>query len=116
MFKEQQAAGTGALAPEQESQLLQAMTEERQNFKFATDYSDQSKLAADPASFFTEEKVSRFQQEREQLQQRYLARAADILGAEQLSPFEKFLTGQREMQDTGMKMAMKMFGQKVGGK
>src|SRR5205814_10472839 len=81
MFKEQQASGPGALTPEQESQLLQVMSEERQNFKFTTDFSDQAKVSADPASFFTEEKISQFEQERNQLHDRYMERATNILAA-----------------------------------
>ena len=42
-----------------------------------------------------------------------MARATNILAADQLDPFQKFLVGQREMQNTGMKMAMKLFGQKA---
>jgi hypothetical protein len=112
MFKEQQASGAGALSPEQESRLLQALGDERQNFKFSTDFSDRSKLSADPTSFFTDEKISKFQEESAQLQDRYVARANNILAPEQLEPFQKFLVGQREMQSAGMKMAMQLFGQK----
>jgi len=112
MFKEQQASGPGALTPEQESQLRQAISEERQTFKFTTDFTDQSKLSADPASFFTDEKITRFQEESAQLQDRYVTRASSILTTEQIEPFQKFLVGQREMQNAGMKMAMQLFGQK----
>jgi hypothetical protein len=113
MFKEQQASGPGALTPDQESQLLQAMGEERTNFKFTTDFSDKTKLSADPASFFTEEKISKFDQEQNELQDRYMGRATNILAADQLEPFQKFLAGQREMQSASMKMAMQLFGQKA---
>ncbi|MEY2428317.1 MAG: hypothetical protein QOJ40_1202 [Verrucomicrobiota bacterium] len=114
-FKDQQATGAGALNPDQESQLVQAMAETRQNFKFTTDFYDHSKYAADPAAVFTEEKLSQFQQEREQLDQQYLARAKGILSEEQAGSFEKFLVAQRELQNAGMKMGMKMFGGKAGG-
>jgi len=115
MFKEQQASGPKALVPEQEAQLLAAMSEERLGFKFTTDFSDQSKLSADPLSFFTEEKMTRFQQESDQLLERYLTRAANILAPGQIESFHKFLVGQREMQSAGMKMAAKMFGGKSAG-
>jgi len=114
-FKDQQATGPGALNADQESQLVQAMTEARQNFKFTTDFYDHSKYDADPSSVFTEAKLSQFQQEREQLDQLYLARANSILSPEQLGPFEKFLASQRELQNAGMKMGMKMFGAKAQG-
>src|SRR6185369_10723969 len=112
-FKDQQASGPGALNPDQEAQLIQAMTEERQNFKFATDFYDQSKLKGDFTSLFTEERLSQFQQEREQLDQQYLSRATNILSPDQLAPFQKFLASQREMQMVGMKMGMKMFAPKA---
>lgn len=115
MFKDQQATGAGALNPDQESHLIQAMTEERQNFKFATDFYDQSKFDGDFAAHFTDEKLNQFQQEREQLDQQYLSRARGILSPEQLGPFEKFLVSQRQMQFTGMRMAQKMFAPKEGG-
>src|ERR1051326_64641 len=114
MYKDQQDTGPGALNSDQESQLLQAMSEERQNFKFTTDFSDQSKFTGDFASYFTEEKIDQFQKEMEDLHQHYLDRAKTILTPEQLDPFGKFLNGQREMQKVGFKMAASMFGQKSG--
>jgi hypothetical protein len=114
-FKDQQASGSAALDAEQEAQLVQALTEERQKFKFTTDFYDQSKLKGDLSAYFTQENIDRFQQEKEQLDQQYLARARDILSAEQIGPFEKFLSSQRELQKTGMKMGMKMFAPKSGG-
>jgi uncharacterized protein YxeA len=114
MYKDQQGSGPGALNPDQESQLLQAMGEERLNFKFTTDFSDQSKLNGDIASNFTEEKIDQYQHEIEELHQHYLDRAKSILDADQIDPFSKFLNGQREMQKVGFKMAMSLFGQKNG--
>jgi hypothetical protein len=113
-FKDQQATGSGALNSDQESQLVQAMSETRQNFKFTIDFYDHSKYADDLASVFTEEKLTQFQQEREQLDQQYVARAKGILSEDQLGSFEKFLVGQRQLQNAGMKMGMKMFGAKTG--
>ena len=114
-FKDLQATGAGALNPDQESQLVQAMAETRQNFKFTTAFYDHSKYAEDPSAVFTEEKLSQFQKEREQLDQQYLARAKGILSEDQAGSFEKFLATQRELQNAGMKMGMKMFGAKAGG-
>jgi len=112
MFKDQQASGPGALTADQETQLLQAVNEETLKFKFSTDYSDQSKITADPASFFTEDKLAKFQEEREQLYELYRERATNILSEIQIGPFAKFLNSQRDMQDYGMKVAVKMFGSK----
>ena len=43
-FTDQLGSGPMALAGDQEQQLLQTMTQVRQNFKFTTDYSDQSEF------------------------------------------------------------------------
>jgi len=115
MYKDQQGTGPGALNPEQEQQLLQVMGEERQNFKFTTDFSDRSKLDGDFASYFTDEKIDKFMQESEELNRRYLDRAKTILTPEQLEPYQKFLNSQREMQKAGFKMAASMFGGQKSG-
>jgi hypothetical protein len=65
---------------------------------------------------FTEEKMSIYEQEKKQLDTQYLDRARAVLSPEQVGPFEKFLTAQTEMQKTGMKMAMQMFGGKSAAK
>jgi hypothetical protein len=114
MYKDQQGSGPAALNPDQEARLLQAMGDERVNFKFTTDFSDQSKLSGDLASNFTEEKVAQYQHEIEDLHRHYLDRAHSILSPDQIDPFSKFLNSQREMQKLGFKMAMSMFGQKNG--
>ena len=112
MFKDQQGTGPTALTPDQEAQLIQLMGEERQSFKFTTDFSDQNKLSSDLAGNFTEEKVAQFLQEQEQLHQRYANRAQTVLSSEQYGSFEKFLSSQRQMQSLGLKMASKMFAPK----
>jgi len=109
-FKEQQASGAGALTGDQEAQLVKALSEERQGFKFSNDLYDQSKVAADPKGYFTQEKIDGFLKEQETLNQQYLTRAGTILTPEQLPPFEKFLKTQTDMQKMGMQMAAKMFG------
>ena len=100
------------LTPDQEAQLIQVMGEERQGFKFTTDFSDQNKISSDLAGSLTEEKVNQFLQEQEQLHQHYLSRAQTILSADQSDSFEKFLSSQRQMQSLGLKMASKMFAPK----
>jgi hypothetical protein len=115
MYKDQQGSGPGALNPDQEAQLIQAMGEERQNFKFTTDFSDQTKFNGDFASYFTEDKINKFYEESDALNQHYLDRAKAILTPEQLEPFGKFLNSQRELQKAGFKMAMTMFGGQKNG-
>ena len=116
MFRDRQAAGPGVLSAEQEAQLIQVMGEEKQNFKFTTDLSDQSKVTGDLAGNLTEEKVNQYLQEQEQLQQRYLSRAQTLLSADQYASYQKFLSSQLQMQKLGLNMASQMFGTKQGAK
>jgi len=113
MFKDQQASGAGALTPDQAAQLVQAMSDERQKFKFTTDFSDQSKLTSDLAGNFTKEKMDQFLQEQEQLNQQYMSRAQSVLSPDQLGSYGKFLTNQLGIQKFGLDMASKMFGAKA---
>jgi uncharacterized coiled-coil protein SlyX len=115
-FKDQLAGGSMALNPDQEQQLIQGMTQERQNFKFTTDFSDRTKLTGDFASYFSEDKVNQYFQEQDQLNQKYLANARGILSPDQFDAFQKYLVAQQGMQKMGMQMAAKMFAPKSGGK
>lgn len=112
-FKDQLGA-SAALNADQQTALLQAMTDERQKFKFTTDFSDQNNVSANMGSMFTEEKINQFQSEQAQLNQLYVNRAQSILSPDQLNSYQQFLASQRDMQAMGMKMAAKMFG-KGGG-
>jgi hypothetical protein len=109
MFNDQQGTGGLALTSDQEQQLVQALSEERQKFKFTTDFSDKSKFTGDFASYFTEDKLNQYRQESQQLDQQYMARAQNILTPDQVGPFEKFLASRLDMQVAGMKLAAKMF-------
>jgi hypothetical protein len=115
-LKDQLGTGPTALTDEQEQQLVQALTQTRENFKFTTDLSDKSKFTGDFASFFTEDKVNTYFQELDQLDQQYQAGAQGILSADQLSAFGKYLNSQQTLQKAGMQMAVKMFSAgKQGG-
>lgn len=105
----QQLPSSAALNPTQEQQLLQAMYDERKNFKFSTDFYNQQNSQANPAEFFTEEKLAAFAKEREQLDQLLLVKARQILTSDQLVPFQDFQKSQRDLQLNAMKMAAKMF-------
>jgi hypothetical protein len=107
-FKDQ-LSGSAALTPEQEQQLIDAMTQERGNFKFTTDLADKSKLTGDPSAFFNEENVNRFIQEMDQLDQHFVGQAQNILTPDQLEAFQKYLNNQQALQKMGMQMGAKMF-------
>jgi RNA polymerase sigma factor (sigma-70 family) len=108
-LSDQLASSPKAVPPEQEQQLFDAMVEERQNFKFTTDFSDPSKLQGDVASYYTEDNKNRYLQELEQLSQRYLARAQNILSPEQLGVFQSSLASQQAKQAAGMTVGAKLF-------
>jgi len=114
-LKDQLAGGSSPLTDIQEQQLIQALSDERQQFKFTTDFSDKSKFNGDFASMFTEDKVNTYFQEMDKLNQQFQARASGILSADQLSAFNKYLSSQQEMQKAGMQMAAKMFAPAKGG-
>jgi hypothetical protein len=114
-LKDQLGTGPTALAPDQEQQLVSALSQERQNFKFTTDLSDQSKFNGDFASFLSEEKVDQFTQELDRLNQQYVTRAQGILSADQLGTFKKGLDNQFQMQKLSLKMASQLLAPKSGG-
>jgi hypothetical protein len=108
MFK---GALTGAdqLSVEQEDSLIRAMHDERSNFKSAVPgFGD--KQTPDPSQF-TPERITQILQESARLQEQYVAKAATILTPSQLEQFKANQKQQQAMQEMGMKMAAKMFGQ-----
>ena len=84
-----------ALNANQEQLLISAMSEERQGFKFTTDFSNQQDFSEDMLSRFTEDRINLFLQEQDQLSQRYLARAQTILSADQYATYQKSLKTQQ---------------------
>ncbi len=111
-FRDQLAGTDFALTADQEASLVQAMSQERQNFKFTTDFSDQNDFSPDMFSKFTEERVNLFFEEQDRLNQLYLARAQTILSPDQFQSYQKSLKAQQDMMKMGMKMAASMFGTK----
>jgi RNA polymerase sigma factor (sigma-70 family) len=109
---DQLADSPNAVGADQEQQLFDAMVEERQNFKFTTDFSDPSKLEGDVASYYTEDNKQRYLQELEQLSQRYLARAQSILSPDQLAAFQSSLASQQAKQAASVTVVSEFFPRK----
>lgn len=107
-FKDQLAIAN-PLNDDQEQQLVAAMSQERQAFKFTNDFSDKDKLAGDLTSMFTEDRINTYFQEMGQLNQQYLSKAQTILKPDQVAAFGKYLENQQSVAKTGMQMAAKMF-------
>ena len=110
---DQLADSPRAVRADQEQQLLDAMVEERQNFKFTTDFSDPSKLTGDVASYYTEANKKLYLQELDQLSQRYLVRAQSILSPDQLAAFQTSLVSQQAKQGAGVTVGAKFFPPKA---
>ena len=111
----EELTGSTVLTDDQAEQLIKAVSEERQNFKFSTDFSDKSKSAALFASTPAGEFLNQHLQEQDRLNQLYLARAQTILSPDQLAAFQKFLSNRQQMQAMMLRMTAKMSGSKTGG-
>ena len=102
--------GDVALTEQQEYDLIAAMHEERRTVATSSLINNQNRIPN--ASEVTEERIAEALKQLEQLQQRYVERAAAILTPEQLEHFSKWQQQMSAMQAAGMKMAPKMFGSK----
>ena len=110
-FKSQLGADA-QLTATQEEQLRQALSAERQDFKFTTDFGNQQDYSEDMFTRFTEERINLYVQEQERLNQKLLARAQAILSPTQYETYAKALKSQQETITMSMKMAASMFGTK----
>ncbi len=108
-LKDQLGTGPLALTDDQEQQLVQAMAQQRESFKFANDPTDQTKLNADPTALFDETKLATRMQEMDKLNEQYLNTAKNILSPDQYKTFSSYLETQQTMQKAGLQMAAKMF-------
>lgn len=114
-FNNQFSGTQNALTDQQQQQLVQAMSDARNNFKWTSGLNQPNPGAnGDFANLFTEDNINRFAQEREQFDQQFLAQAQQILTPAQLTAFEQFQKTQREMQAASLKMAAQMFKLRQG--
>ena len=111
-----QLTGSMELTSDQTEQLVQAMSDERQQYKFTVDFSDPGKYSGDMATLYSDENISQYQKELEQLHQLYLARAQTILTPDQQTVFQKYLSNRLAMQNMGLNMTAKIVGGMSGGK
>lgn len=97
------------LSEESESKLMDAMFQERTNFKYDTDFADQKNF--DPSKY-TAENMTRYQEQQKLLRGQILTKAEGILSSDQLEVFRKSQEQQAAMEKMGMEMGMKMMGGK----
>lgn len=99
-----------ALSSDEQQQLIQAMSDARNNYKWTADLNMQNLGASgDMASMLTPDNINKFAQEREQFDQQFLATAQSILSPQQFTAYQDFLKTQRDLQIAGLKMAAQMF-------
>jgi hypothetical protein len=104
-----------ALSPDQHDQLLAAMAEERNNFKFAVDYNDASQIDYEHFhDFYSGDKMNTYFQEMEQLNDRILQRAQAILPAEQAAELQEVLKLQLQKGKYVVKSTNAMLGKNAG--
>jgi hypothetical protein len=111
-----QLTGSTELNPSQTEQLVQAMADERQQFKFTVDLSNPGKFGGATATMYSEANVNQYLAEMEQLNQLYLARAQTILTPDQQTIFQKYLSNQIAGQKMVMNMTANMMGARYGKK
>jgi hypothetical protein len=105
-FNDQFGDSSTALSGAQQEQLVQALSEARNNFNWASGLNQQNLGAnGDIGSMFTKENIEKYAAEREQFDQQFLVRAQQILTPEQFAAYKQFQITQREMQILSMKMA-----------
>jgi len=106
-----QLGGTAALTPEQQSQMIQALSDARNNFTLTSGLNQENAGAnGDIAGLLTEDNIAKYVAEREQLDQQILDRAKPILTPAQLDAYQKFQEAQRQLQVMGLKMAGSLYG------
>jgi hypothetical protein len=108
-FNDQFAGTPNALSADQQSQLVQALSDARNNFNWTSGLNQQNPGAnGDMASLLTSDNIDRFVAERTEFDNQFLTRAKQFLTPDQLNEYEEFQRRQRDMQVTGLKMAGQM--------
>lgn len=111
-FNSRFAKTNAALSADQTEQLLQALTEARRQYPWATELSRRNQNAGEYASLLTKENLNTFTREEEEFDLQFLAQARQFLNEEQLVEFDKAQERQRKSQISQFKMAAKLFGRK----
>jgi hypothetical protein len=106
-----QFARNAEISPEQNEQLLAIMREEKKNVQI-----NLGNPAADPtqdwqAVLGSDEATAKLFAQQEEVNNRVMERAAQVLTPEQMQKFGPVLKSQLEMQKAGLKMARQMFGE-----
>ena len=110
-FNDQFAGSPTALTPDQQSQMIQALSDARNNFTWTSGLNQPNPGAnGDIASLLTEDNIAKFTAEREQFDAQVIPKLTPILTPDQLKEYETFQNQQRQLQLMGLKMAGQMYG------
>jgi hypothetical protein len=105
-----QFARSAEISPEQNAQLLAIMREEKKNVQINLGNQMTDPTQDWQAVLASEDATQKLFAQQEEVNQRVLERAGQVLTAEQLEKFAPVLKSQLEMQKAGMQMARQMFG------
>jgi|GEM_PF-1495100 len=109
-FNDQMADANMALTPEQQSQMVQALSDARNSFNWTSGLNKQNPAAdGDMAGLLTDENIAKYTAEREQFDSGTLPKIRPILTPDQYPEFQKFQQQQRDLQIMGLNMAKQMF-------
>ena len=109
-FGDQLAGTPNALTPGQQEQLVQEMSDTRNNFNWTSTLNQPNPGAnGDMASMLTSENIDKFMAEREQYDSQVLAGAQKFLTPAQVDALRNLQQTQRELQGMGFNMAKGMF-------
>ena len=109
-----QLSGTAnALTTGEQQQLMQAMGDVRDNFKWSSVlHNNREPSNGDYASVYTQDNIDQYVQEQEQYDQEVSARAQQILSADQFARFQDHQKLQRQLEMASIKMIAQIFGSK----
>jgi hypothetical protein len=114
-FMDQETGTPNALSTDQQQQLIQAMTDANNNYKWTSllnQKNSQTSGQSVPMNAFnnlTEDNINQAAQEQEQFDQQFFATAQQILTPAQAAAFQQFQSNMRQIQISSMKMAAQMF-------
>ncbi len=114
-FNDQLTGSANALSPDQQQQLIQAMTDARNNYNWSAVLNQpkmQNAGQVDPMAAlqnFTEENIEQAGQENAQFDQQFLATVQQFLTPAQMTAFQQFQANWRQMQTSALKMAAQFF-------
>ena len=114
LFSRQLSKTALKLSSEQETRLLQGLSDARARYPWTTELSRRNQPISDYAEAFNEVNVATSAQEEEQFDAEFLAQAQTLLSSEQLRAFGQFQARQRQSQAAQIQFAARLFALRRG--